>query len=1022
MRNILIHNTEIHLQQTTGEANRTFCIDALIGQGATCCVYDAHCKDNGKKVRLKELYPIHSHITRDANALVWANPNQKQTSIQQFQSAGQLQLDLLNNATLGNSTVHIDDLYAGNGTCYLVTAVDYGKTFAQYIAEEQTSLCDVAKTVLALTKSIGKIHKAGYLHLDIKPENFLVLDETFELVKLFDVDAMVRVEDINSGDAFANAYSLKWAAPEQKLNRIAKFCEATDIYAIGAILFNAIMGRDVENEDIGLFAQWDFDNKHFQKTNPVLKSMFEEIFHKTLAASCKRRYQSTEELQVKLEEIVHILEMGAPFVLSNNPPVGHFVGRAQELDTMREFLSGDKASTLFLRGFGGMGKTTLALQYAHIHSNDYHSVIFMDYRQNPSLQACLSDLKIYNFDEDNRSTKEHLEAMRQMCADSNLLIILDNFDVNADDDPLRDDMLSLPAHIVVTTRNDFSYKTGQSIQQMTVDALDEDGLVALFETYSNLTLHEETYTQVLTLLHSVGNATLLVPILARQLSVSGVSIEELSNSIFSLQEKVRNTAGKNLTIYDHVKAVFDLANMTEDEQQVLRNLWALEVKRLAKNTYRTWTKSTSLNTLNQLIESGWVGYTPGDERRESLFLHPLVSELIRNELAPTQEKCLGVFEYLKKAISTLQYDTVQGGWNYDARIILHALSKWLDNERKDSVQQTLLHQICVVLEKVSFPNGSEFGDAEASTYLLFDEGFSPKDIFRPALATSQKLVADAKYNLTVDMDSYTANIFAMSQQYPNGPKTQDELFWATWEFRKNRLTNYIEVLRTHIILQFLYVLFLSHYDTVMTVWGEWYNWEDWDNIGAMETTKIACELNCAELNHYTLQSAKCIESYNETIVKYAQIFTTLTESERVSVIRKYHFDTHTVFRAEVFLKWYWSIIQMWNHIEDSHVLETVVTTETGRLHQSMYEVMRHGLVLIKQISETVDKADQWGNYDELEQSLISLMSKSIYRMKASATGETSDAIAITLALGGWPLQRRDELLSRQFPPFPSTPA
>ena len=61
-----------------------------------------------------------------------------------------------------------------------------------YNEVKDESLKDILKTSLAITKALGVYHKNGYLHLDIKPSNVLVIPETKELVKLFDFDSVVK--------------------------------------------------------------------------------------------------------------------------------------------------------------------------------------------------------------------------------------------------------------------------------------------------------------------------------------------------------------------------------------------------------------------------------------------------------------------------------------------------------------------------------------------------------------------------------------------------------------------------------------------------------------------------------------------------------------------------------------------------------------------------------------------------------------------------------------------------------------
>lgn len=130
-----------------------------------------------------------------------------------------------NTAKLRNSNSHAFDLFETNGTLYSVTDITEGTTFDK---DKSKGLSDILKTALALSKVVGKYHNSGYLHLDIKPSNFLVIPETRELVVLFDMDSVTSMDDIKNENVRCVPYSKGWAAPEQMQGQIAKLCPATD--------------------------------------------------------------------------------------------------------------------------------------------------------------------------------------------------------------------------------------------------------------------------------------------------------------------------------------------------------------------------------------------------------------------------------------------------------------------------------------------------------------------------------------------------------------------------------------------------------------------------------------------------------------------------------------------------------------------------------------------------------------------------------------------------------------------------
>ena len=200
-------------------------------------------------------------------------------------------VELRNSEEVGNN-ITTALLCEGNGTLYSVMEVNHASTFDQ---QRGLSLYQVLETLRILTDIVGALHQKGFLHLDIKPENYLVSYRPTTNIWLFDVDSLVSMEALRAGTILACSYSPDWAAPEQIRGLTNKYCPATDLYAIGAILFQQIMGRPVNNADTGLFAEWTMTGGLFEKVNPKIKRYLRTIFQKTLAASIKRRYQSAAE-------------------------------------------------------------------------------------------------------------------------------------------------------------------------------------------------------------------------------------------------------------------------------------------------------------------------------------------------------------------------------------------------------------------------------------------------------------------------------------------------------------------------------------------------------------------------------------------------------------------------------------------------------------------------------------------------------------------------------------------------------
>lgn len=637
----------------------TYIIDRVIGDGASSIVYEAHYMDsaNGRhNVRMKECYPFTSDIVRSGDTLSWADETVQADDKASFLQAYHKLLHFQNTANLTNSTTHVFSVCEANGTLYSVMDLNAGMTFE---IEKTKKLSDILKTGLALAKVIQKYHDNGYLHLDIKPGNILVLPETREMVVLFDVDSVTAMEDIASGKVRCVSYSKGWAAPEQMQGKLDKLCPATDIYAIGAILFQKIMDRKVENADIGVFADWDFHGTLFDKVNPKIKRLLREIFHKTLAANVRRRYQSTEELIAALEDAVRTAEQ-VQYIRSNCPAAKSlFLGREKELTSISEAFSNGKKCVI-IQGYMGMGKSSLALQYAAEHRDEYDVICWSMVNADliPNSMDADSQLKnshnvlIVNGSTDR--TDPHVVGLKTLLTNKTLLII-DNYDV-PNLTPYIEELLSLDCKILITTRTVFR-NLGTDIFSIQLQELAQNDLLYLFEKESGQKYKDTS--KLFDFFESQHNLTYIIVLAAAQIRESYISLDEYLEDIYSqkhFEDILFN--GHDDQLLNHYRRIIRLHLLSEEQKEALRTVFVMSYAINSETrfvdspngvfdraVFKAYT-GMNLNALNSLIRNRIVNEDSDGE----LSLHPSVKEIIRLDMNPTCQNCPHLYEKMHSLI------------------------------------------------------------------------------------------------------------------------------------------------------------------------------------------------------------------------------------------------------------------------------------------------------------------------------------------------------------------------------------
>lgn len=134
-----------------------------------------------------------------------------------------------------------------------------------------------------------------------------------------------------------------------------------------------------------------------------------------------------------------------------------FTGRNAVLETLRDQLVGSSKAVVLpqaLYGLGGVGKTQVALEYAHRYMASYDVVWWVSAEQpelvNPALATLASRLGIRVGDSVAEAAQAAREALRRGAPYAHWLLIFDNAD---DPQELETFLPGGPGHVLVTSRN-----------------------------------------------------------------------------------------------------------------------------------------------------------------------------------------------------------------------------------------------------------------------------------------------------------------------------------------------------------------------------------------------------------------------------------------------------------------------------------------------------------------------------------------------------------------------------------------
>jgi eukaryotic-like serine/threonine-protein kinase len=207
----------------------TYIIEALIGQGGMGSVFLAtHNRLPGKRVAIKML-----HVELN-NEEVLARFRREATIA--------TQLDHPNIVRVDDFNVHED------GTPYLILEYLEGENLAQRLKAGPLLLDQVMAIMRMVGSAIAAAHQLGYVHRDLKPQNIFLLpteiDGRFvEVAKVLDF-GISKLRNSTTVKTQENTLlgTPQYMAPEQASAKHGDVDERTDVFALGAIVYEMLAG------------------------------------------------------------------------------------------------------------------------------------------------------------------------------------------------------------------------------------------------------------------------------------------------------------------------------------------------------------------------------------------------------------------------------------------------------------------------------------------------------------------------------------------------------------------------------------------------------------------------------------------------------------------------------------------------------------------------------------------------------------------------------------------------------------
>ncbi len=199
--------------------------------------------------------------------------------------------------------VPIHEVGERDGSCYFSMKLVEGGQLDEVVRHEQMSIRRAVELIAKVSRTVHYAHEHGILHRDIKPGNIL-LDKTgephltdFGLARLVESESTVtRTLEVLGTPSYM--------APEQAVGNNAQLTSATDVYGLGAVLYQLLTGHPpftggTTYETIKLLL--DTEPRQPRLLNPKIDRDLSTICLKCLEKDPQRRYSSSLALAEDLE-------------------------------------------------------------------------------------------------------------------------------------------------------------------------------------------------------------------------------------------------------------------------------------------------------------------------------------------------------------------------------------------------------------------------------------------------------------------------------------------------------------------------------------------------------------------------------------------------------------------------------------------------------------------------------------------------------------------------------------------------
>ena len=202
-------------------------------------------------------------------------------------------------------------VFEANNTAYVVMDYLDGETLEEYLNDninKKFTQKEVLSIITPILKGLKVVHKKGYLHKDIAPENIFLYQNKHSILMMELVDTKYKIFSFSDSRSYSplEFYHKGYLPTEQYILK-GIVDTTTDIYSISAVIYEMITGKKPPRSDYRQTAIFDNEDDPIEDItkNSEYQSRFSPSFLETVKKGLeirkKDRVQSIGEFQRRLK-------------------------------------------------------------------------------------------------------------------------------------------------------------------------------------------------------------------------------------------------------------------------------------------------------------------------------------------------------------------------------------------------------------------------------------------------------------------------------------------------------------------------------------------------------------------------------------------------------------------------------------------------------------------------------------------------------------------------------------------------